>query len=85
MYLGWHDPDKKRPTRLKVLAAVERYREKFGSAPETCMTNPTDATDLSTAGTFLNGLRIRGVTYIPRNTFYVGVDDPPVEPLALAA
>jgi hypothetical protein len=51
MFLGWYDPDKKKPARDKVEAAVERYVEKFGG----------------------------DVTFIPRFTFYVGVEDKPVE------
>ncbi len=86
MFLGWYDPDKKRPARLKLLEAVERYTEKFGLAPVTCLTSSSEAEELANAGpTALAGLDIRGVSYIPRYTFYIGADDPPSEPPALAA
>ncbi|MDQ3045339.1 MAG: hypothetical protein M3R06_09375 [Chloroflexota bacterium] len=85
MYLGWYDPDKKRPARLKLSKAVERYVEKFGLAPDTCLTHPSDAEELTNGGSPALGVAVRGVSYIPRNMFYIGVDDDPAETPALAA
>ncbi len=84
MFLGWYDPDKKCPARLKLADAVERYVEKFGAQPEVCLTNVTDAAELA-ADAEAPDLLVRGVSYIPRFTFYVGVDDVPEENLAAAA
>ncbi len=84
MFLGWYDPDKKWPARAKLADAVERYVEKFGSQPEVCLTNVADAAEL-VAGTDAPDLLVRGVSYIPRFTFYVGVDDSPEETLPAAA
>jgi len=83
MFLGWYDPDKKKPARQKLSEAVERYEEKFGAAPVTCLTNTTEATELA-ADAATSALDIRAVAYIPRHTFYVGVDDEPIELLPAA-
>ena len=73
MFLGWYDPDKKRPATEKLAEAVERYAEKFGSEPEICLTSAADAAEL--AGK--TDLPVRAVTFISRHTFYVGVEDAP--------
>ena len=78
MFLGWYDPDKKKPAREKLAEAIERYVEKFGAAPETCLTSAADAAEL-TADRKAPDLPVRGVTFIPRFTFYVGVEDAPAE------
>ena len=83
MFLGWYDPDKKKPARHKVEEAVERYVEKFGGAPIACLTSVADAEEL-TADAKAPELVVKGVNFIPRFTFYVGVEDEPVE-LAAAA
>lgn len=84
MFLGWYDPDKKYPARAKLAEAIERYVEKFGAQPEVCLTNVTDAAELA-ADQGATDLLIRGVSYIPRFTFYVGVEDAPAEILPAAA
>ncbi len=83
MFLGWFDPDKKKPARHKVEEAVERYVEKFGGAPVACLTSVADAAEL-TADAKTPDLVVKGVTFIPRFTFYVGVEDEPVELTAAA-
>ena len=81
MFLGWYDPDKKKPAHQKVAEGIERYVEKFGAAPITCLTNPIDAAEL-------NGAKqppvvaVRAVDYIPRWTFYIGVEDAPISAIA---
>ena len=74
MFLGWYDPDKKYPTRRKLSDALDRYAEKFGMSAETCLTSVADAAELA-ADPLAPDLPVRGVAYIPRHTFYVGVDD----------
>jgi hypothetical protein len=81
MFLGWYDPDKKKPARLKVEAAVERYVEKFGGEPVACLTSVDDAAELS-ADARIPDLIVKGVTFLPRFTFYVGVEDEPAELIA---
>ena len=83
MFLGWYDPDKKKPARHKVEEAIERYVEKFGGAPEAILTSVADAAEL-TADTKAPELVVKGVNFIPRFTFYVGVEDAPVELVAAA-
>lgn len=83
MFLGWYDPDKKKPARAKLAEAIERYEEKFGDAPAACLTNAIEATELA-GDKQRPPLDIRGVAYIPRFTFYVGVEDEPAEMLVAA-
>jgi hypothetical protein len=84
MFLGWYDPDKKKPARQKVEEAIDRYVEKFGGDPVACLTSVADAAELA-SDTKSPGLLVKGVNYIPRFTFYVGVEDAPVAELAEAA
>lgn len=84
MFLGWYDPDKKLPARYKLEDALERYVRKFGRPAITCMTSPQDAAELAADGD-APALPVRGVGFIPRYTFYVGVDDDPEEMLRTAA
>lgn len=78
MFLGWYDPDKKKPARHKVDEAVERYRDKFAGPPATCLTSVADAAELERDQAHLD-LVVKGVTFIPRFTYYVGVEDPGTE------
>jgi hypothetical protein len=81
MFLGWYDPDKRKSAATKLAEAVERYVEKFGSAPALCLTSSLDAVDL--AGK--TELPVRAVSYIGRYTFYVGVEDAVSAEVDLAA
>jgi hypothetical protein len=84
MFLGWYDPDKKKPARTKVEEAVERYVEKFGGAPVACLTSVVDAAEL-TSDAKAPDLLVKGVTFIPRFTFYIGVEDEPAAEFPIAA
>jgi hypothetical protein len=70
MYLAIYDPDKKVPAITKLTEAIERYVEKFGSHPEHCLTSYVDAEELAGAP-----IPVRGVSFISRFTYYVGVED----------
>ena len=86
MFLGWYDPDRKKPARLKLAQAIDRYVEKFGETPDLVLTNPVDAGDLRSPTKADPGellLSIQEAPYIPRWTFYVG--RPEAAPAALAA
>ena len=74
MFLGWYDPDKKTPARYKLEDALERYARKFGRPAQTCITSPEDAAELE-ADKEAPTMPVRGVGFIPRYTFYVGIDD----------
>ncbi|MBA3643836.1 MAG: hypothetical protein M3411_00780 [Chloroflexota bacterium] len=84
MFLAWYDPTKKRPVRDKLEAAIERYEEKFGAMPQTCLTHPLDAAELTT-GKKPPPIEIRAVSFLPRSTFYVGTDEEARDSLAPAA
>lgn len=79
MFFGWYDPDKRKKAIVKLEEAVERYVEKFGEQPMLCLTSFADAEELDGK----TQLPVRGVTFIGRHTYYVGVDDEPSDvPLA---
>ncbi len=82
MYLGWYDPDRKKPARAKLAEAIERYEEKFGRTPHSCLTSPLDAADLAEPSRKHPGelpVTIQARGYIARWTFYIGDEaaDPP--------
>lgn len=81
MFLGWYDPDKKRPARLKLAEAIARYIEKFGVEPTTCLTHATEAAELA-ADKKAPTLPVRASGYVPRWTFYVGTEEEPAAALA---
>lgn len=84
MFLGWYDPDRKKPARAKLADAIERYVEKFAADPELVVTNPTDAAELMVASKAYPGeppLPIRQAPFVARWTFYVGA----IEDAALVA
>lgn len=74
MFIGWYDPDKRKPARLKVLEAADRYTEKFGGTPLSCLTSIVDAEELH-RDQAAPEIEIKGVHYIPRYTFYIGQED----------
>ncbi len=74
MFLGWYDPDKAFPTASKVREAVDRYTRKFGAPPKACLTSVQDAAEVA-GDPALAAIAIRGVDYVPRFTYYVGVED----------
>lgn len=76
MFLGWCDPDRKKPARMKVADAAKRYVEKHGERPETCIASVPDAAELEADSKRTDGLTVKGATYVPRHTFYIGrMDD----------
>ncbi len=73
MFLGWYDPDRKKPTRRKLQDAFDRYVEKFEREPRFCLTSALDAADLAADAEALPvSVQARG--YIARYTFYIGED-----------
>ena len=84
MFLGWYDPDRKKPARAKLADAIERYQEKFGRTPRFCLTSPQDAADLAEPSRKFPGeppVSVQARTYIARWTFYIGedVEEPPAQ------
>jgi hypothetical protein len=76
MFLGWQDTDRKKSPERKVAEALERYREKFGEEPEAVLANLEDAPALEKLAE-QRQLQLRAVSYIPKFTFYVGIEDAP--------
>jgi hypothetical protein len=77
MFLGWYDPDRKKPARAKLADAIARYEEKFGRTPLFCLTSPQDAADLAEPSRKFPGeppVSIQARGYIARWTFYIGED-----------
>ena len=77
MFLGWYDPDRKKPARAKLAEAIARYQEKFGRTPLFCLTSPQDAADLAAPSRKFPGeppVSIQARNYIARWTFYIGED-----------
>lgn len=77
MFLGYYDPDKTRPATSKLANAVLRYIQKFDAEPDTCLMSPEDATFVLADPRGPKNLTVKGVDYVPRHTFYVGVEDQP--------
>ncbi len=74
MFLGWYDPDRKRPAREKLADALARYEAKFRRKAVACLTSAADAAELA-ADKKAPKLPVKAVAYIPRHTFYVGVEE----------
>jgi hypothetical protein len=77
MFLGWYDPDRKKPARAKLAEAIERYEEKFGRAPRFCLTSSQDAAELAEPSRKFPGnlpVTVQARGYIGRWTFYIGED-----------
>lgn len=72
MFLIWFDNDRKRPLRVKVAAAAERYQERFGVAPELVLLNPAQAgTEEAIAG-----IAVHTTPLVSPDHLYVGAEDP---------
>jgi hypothetical protein len=68
MYLGWYDPDKKKPAARKLADAIARYEQKWGRKPAVALVNAADAIET-------DDLEIRVVPHVAPNTFFVGEDE----------
>ncbi len=65
----WFDDDPKRTIEEKVSLAAQRYREKFGRAPNTCYVNQAT---LSQEETHYGPLHVIAVHNILPNYFWLG-------------
>jgi hypothetical protein len=72
MFLVWYDGDRKRPLRVKVEAAAERYQERFGAAPELVLLNPTQAGEEAE----IAGIPVRTTPLVSPNHLYIGREEP---------
>jgi hypothetical protein len=70
----WFDNDPGRTVEEKVLHAVQRYREKFGRAPDVCYVNPQVVGD----GELRCGpVRVVPARHILLHHFWLGVEANP--------
>ncbi len=70
--LLWYDNDPKKALEQRVREAMDRYREKFGRAPNTCYIHPADLNGRALA---LEGVRVLAASNILRNHVWVGYDE----------
>lgn len=70
-FLGWYDADKNVAAIDKLYAAIARYKEKFDDIPELCLTGAVDAAAIKDR----SPIPVRAVTFVARNTFYVGIEE----------
>jgi hypothetical protein len=66
----WFDNDSGRTLEEKVAQAAQKYREKFGHAPDTCCVNPAAMAEDERQ---VNGLRVVAVRHVLPHHFFVGV------------
>ena len=70
MYLGWYDPDKKKPLDKKLEDAIARYERKWEKSPVVALVNTDDFAGLTPR----TDLAIRAAGHVARNVFFVGCD-----------
>lgn len=68
MYLVWYDDSPKKSVLDKIEEAVERFRDRFGVAPDQCLVNEKERVEHPT-------LTVRGVRYVRPHYIQVGCDD----------
>jgi hypothetical protein len=84
--LLWYDDDPRKPSEQKIAQALERYKEKFGLAPDTCyvpagvqVTAEALSGLISRNGGHDNAsmprLRVVPSRAVRPNHFWIGVDD----------
>jgi hypothetical protein len=66
--LLWYDADGKRPTRQKIDDAVNRYRERFGRAPNCCHVHPDQVVEHASVQVVAN-------PRILLHHYWVGIDE----------
>jgi hypothetical protein len=69
MYMMWFDDSAKKGVTVKIEEAVAAYIHHFKARPNVVLVNEADLQQVS-------GLRVRSVSYIRRNNFWVGWEDP---------
>jgi hypothetical protein len=74
-FLGWYDPDKSVPVKVKLDDARRRYKQKFRREATCCLTSPQDAQELAIRNADKDpDMVVHARGYIARHTFYVGED-----------
>lgn len=68
LYLGYYDPDPKRPTAAKLAEAARRYELKHGRPARVALVHADDLCEAA-------GLVVRPSGYVARHTFLIGEED----------
>ncbi len=69
-YLIWRDTDLKKPARDKLIDAIKRHIEKFGTVPTECLVSQQEFDALAPHETI--PLHVSARNYVPRHQFYIG-------------
>jgi len=68
--LLWHDSNDDKSMSQKITEAMEQYKRKFGTLPNTVFINPYDNKDVT-----FNGVEVQVKDSVQRNHVWVGVID----------
>lgn len=68
-YLMWYDDNPKIPLVTKITEAIEAYTQRFAIAPNVVLVNQSQLTEYK-------GVEVRGVEFVRRNNFWVGLETP---------
>ncbi len=69
MYLWWFDDNPKKTAASKIEEAVAAYCERSHTRPNVVLVNEADRAEIG-------GVTVRSESYIRRNNFWVGWEDP---------
>lgn len=83
LYVGWYDPDRKKPAAQKLVDACERHVEKTGRRPDCVLVGGAFGADPDfQAEAERQGVTLAVAPYVPAWTIYVGLAgrEPETEP-----
>jgi hypothetical protein len=69
MYMMWFDDNTKKAVGAKIEEAVAAYMHHFKTRPNVVLVNEADIATV-------NGVKVRSASYIRRDNFWVGWEDP---------
>jgi len=67
LFLMWYDDNPKLTVAMKIEDAIGAYRNRFRTVPTLVLVNEEDVIEVE-------GVQVRGVTTVRRNTVWVGLD-----------
>ncbi|NJN17182.1 MAG: hypothetical protein HC822_13345 [Oscillochloris sp.] len=71
-FLMWYDDNPKISISMKIQAAIDAYRHRFGGVkPSLVLVNEAELVEI-------NGVQVRGVHTVSKNTYWVGQSEPQV-------
>ncbi len=78
IYLGWYDDNTKKKTETKIDEAIERYEFKYGVSPNVCLVSEKELVEHTR-------VQVRPVRHLRLNYFYLGIEEPSLTPIPIAA